>query len=230
MLFKNFNKNRIENSQGKPLRKSFVMKSIMENKCQFKSRMNLGEKLEIVLNFKKLDLFQICNGCRSGGKSYESQNHQNFELREKTFLDVYYFEDVSIVVEYTDASYQDEIHKIEKGFSPLVEKCKRLKRAMRIGTNHGSLSDRIMNRFGDTPFGMVESALEFARVCRQHDYHDFIFSMKASNPLVMMQAYRLLVAEMMKIGWDYPLHLGVTEAGEGEDGRVKSAVALALFY
>lgn len=130
------------------------------------------------------------------------------------------------VIEYNDASYQDEIQKIEEGFSPLVEKCKRLKRAMRIGTNHGSLSDRIMNRFGDTPFGMVESALEFARVCRQHDYHDFMFSMKASNPLVMMQAYRLLVAEMMKIGWDYPLHLGVTEAGEGEDGRVKSAVGI----
>ncbi len=129
-------------------------------------------------------------------------------------------------LEYDDASYQDEIEKIEEGFAPLIEKCKRLKRSMRIGTNHGSLSDRIMNRYGDTPFGMVESALEFARVCRKYDYHEIIFSMKASNPLVMMQAYRLLVAEMIKLGWDYPLHLGVTEAGEGEDGRVKSAVGI----
>lgn len=128
--------------------------------------------------------------------------------------------------EYDDASYADEILKIEEGFAPLVEKCIRLKRAMRIGTNHGSLSDRIMNRYGDTAFGMVESALEFARVCRKMNYHDFMFSMKASNPLVMIQAYRLLVAEMEKLGWDYPLHLGVTEAGAGEDGRVKSAMGI----
>lgn len=125
---------------------------------------------------------------------------------------------------YDDVTYQSEIQRIEEKFSPLVEKCIKLKRAMRIGTNHGSLSDRIMNRYGDTPFGMVESALEFARVCRKLDYHDFIFSMKASNPIVMIQSYRLLVAEMMKLGWDYPLHLGVTEAGEGEDGRIKSSV------
>jgi (E)-4-hydroxy-3-methylbut-2-enyl-diphosphate synthase len=97
---------------------------------------------------------------------------------------------------------------------------------MRIGTNHGSLSDRIMNRFGDTPSGMVESALEFARICRALDYHDFIFSMKASNPQVMIQAYRLLTAAMIELGWNYPLHLGVTEAGEGEDGRVKSAMGI----
>ena len=129
-------------------------------------------------------------------------------------------------LEYDDNSYAQEIEKIEAKFSPLVEKCKTLGRAMRIGTNHGSLSDRIMNRFGDTPAGMVESALEFARVCRAHDYHDLIFSMKASNPKVMIQAYRLLVAEMRKLGWDYPLHLGVTEAGEGEDGRVKSAMGI----
>lgn len=129
-------------------------------------------------------------------------------------------------IEYNDASYAKEIEKIEEKFAPLVEKCKRLKRAMRIGTNHGSLSDRIMNRYGDTPRGMVESALEFARVCRQHDYHDFLFSMKASNPQVMILAYRLLVAEMMTLGWDYPLHLGVTEAGEGEDGRIKSAMGI----
>lgn len=130
------------------------------------------------------------------------------------------------VIEYDDASYAKEIERLDEKFSPLVEKCKKLKRAMRIGTNHGSLSDRIMSRYGDTPDGMVESALEFARVCRKHDYHDIIFSMKASNPQVMIQAYRLLVAAMYRLGWDYPLHLGVTEAGEGEDGRVKSAMGI----
>lgn len=127
---------------------------------------------------------------------------------------------------YDDVLYQAEIEKIEEKFSPLVEKCRKLKKAMRIGTNHGSLSDRIMNRYGDTPFGMVESALEFARVCRKLNYHDIIFSMKASNPIIMIQAYRLLVAEMINLGWDYPLHLGVTEAGEGEDGRIKSCVGM----
>lgn len=129
-------------------------------------------------------------------------------------------------IEYSDESYAKEIEKIEEKFTPLVKKCKQLKRAMRIGTNQGSLSDRIMNRYGDTPRGMVESALEFARICRQNDYHDFIFSMKSSNPQVMILAYRLLVAEMMTLGWDYPLHLGVTEAGEGEDGRIKSAMGI----
>ncbi|MBS0625377.1 MAG: (E)-4-hydroxy-3-methylbut-2-enyl-diphosphate synthase [Verrucomicrobia bacterium] len=130
------------------------------------------------------------------------------------------------VIDYDDAAYALEIEKIEEGFAPLVQLCKRLKKAIRIGTNHGSLSDRIMNRYGDTPRGMVESAFEFARVCRRYDYHDFIFSMKASNPVVMIQAYRLLVAEMKKIDWNYPLHLGVTEAGEGEDGRVKSSIGI----
>jgi (E)-4-hydroxy-3-methylbut-2-enyl-diphosphate synthase len=130
------------------------------------------------------------------------------------------------VIEYDDATYAEEIARIEEKFTPLVEKCKKLKRAMRIGTNHGSLSDRIMSRYGDTPKGMVESALEFTRVARALDYHDMIFSMKASNPQVMIQAYRLLVAEMMALGWDYPLHLGVTEAGEGEDGRVKSSIGI----
>lgn len=130
------------------------------------------------------------------------------------------------VLEYDEASYAEELLKIEEKFVPLIEKCKRLKRAMRIGTNHGSLSDRIMNRYGDTPLGMLESALEFARICRAHHYHDFMFSMKSSNPQVMIQAYRLLVAEMYRLGWDYPLHLGVTEAGQGEDGRVKSAMGI----
>ncbi|KAG8071362.1 hypothetical protein GUJ93_ZPchr0006g44455 [Zizania palustris] len=111
-------------------------------------------------------------------------------------------------------------------FSPLVEKCKQYGRAMRIGTNHGSLSDRIMSYYGDSPRGMVESALEFARICRKLDFHNFVFSMKASNPVIMVQAYRLLVAEMYNLGWDYPLHLGVTEAGEGEDGRMKSAIGI----
>lgn len=128
--------------------------------------------------------------------------------------------------EYDDASYQGEIQKIEEGFTPLVLKCKELKKALRIGTNHGSLSDRIMNRYGDTPKGMVESALEFARVCVKNDFHDIIFSMKSSNPIVMVEAYRLLCAEMDRLGWDYPLHLGVTEAGEGEDGRIKSALGI----
>lgn len=126
----------------------------------------------------------------------------------------------------TPEEYQQELEKIEERFSPLVEKCKRLGRAMRIGTNHGSLSARILSVYGDTPAGMVESAFEFARVCRKMDYHNFLFSMKASNPLVMVQAYRLLSAEMYKGGWDYPLHLGVTEAGEGEDGRMKSALGI----
>lgn len=130
------------------------------------------------------------------------------------------------VLEYDDASYAEEILKIEEKFVPLIEKCKRLKRTMRIGTNHGSLSDRIMNRYGDTPQGMLESALEFARICRKHEYHDFLFSMKSSNPQVMVQAYLLLVAEMYQLGWDYPLHLGVTEAGQGEDGRIKSAMGI----
>ncbi|CAF23464.1 (E)-4-hydroxy-3-methylbut-2-enyl-diphosphate synthase [Candidatus Protochlamydia amoebophila] len=127
---------------------------------------------------------------------------------------------------YDDESYAREIERIEEKFTPLVEKCKRLNRAMRIGTNHGSLSDRIMNRYGDTPFGMVESALEFARICRKNDYHNFLFSMKASNPQVMIQAYRLLTQAMYALEWDYPLHLGVTEAGEGEDGRIKSAMGI----
>jgi (E)-4-hydroxy-3-methylbut-2-enyl-diphosphate synthase len=130
------------------------------------------------------------------------------------------------IIEYDDESYAKELERIETKFTPLVEKCKRLKRSMRIGTNHGSLSDRIMNRYGDTPKGMLESALEFARVCRKNDYHDFMFSMKSSNPKVMIQAYRLLVAEMISLGWNYPLHLGVTEAGEGEDGRIKSAMGI----
>lgn len=132
------------------------------------------------------------------------------------------FEDI----EYTDESYQQELVRIEEKFTPLVLKCKKLNRAMRIGTNHGSLSDRILSRYGDTPEGMVESAMEFIRISRKHDYHSLVVSMKASNTLVMVQAYRLLVATMKENNMDYPLHLGVTEAGDGEDGRIKSAVGI----
>ncbi|MCB1097852.1 MAG: (E)-4-hydroxy-3-methylbut-2-enyl-diphosphate synthase [Verrucomicrobiae bacterium] len=132
------------------------------------------------------------------------------------------------VREYTDDQYEEELSRIEEEFSPLVQLCQKRGVAMRIGTNHGSLSDRIMNRYGDTPKGMVESALEFARIARSHDYHNFLFSMKASNPKVMIEAYRLLVAELALQGddWNYPIHLGVTEAGDGEDGRIKSAIGI----
>jgi (E)-4-hydroxy-3-methylbut-2-enyl-diphosphate synthase len=130
--------------------------------------------------------------------------------------------------EYSDDQYAAELTRIEEKFTPLVKLCKELGRAMRIGTNHGSLSDRIMNRFGDTPLGMVESALEFARIARKNDFHNFKFSMKSSNPKVMIECYRLLVARLGQEGpdWNYPLHLGVTEAGEGEDGRIKSAIGI----
>ncbi|MEM7148057.1 MAG: (E)-4-hydroxy-3-methylbut-2-enyl-diphosphate synthase [Verrucomicrobiota bacterium] len=133
------------------------------------------------------------------------------------------------VREYTDEEYEAEIGRIRERFVPLVKLCKERGVAMRIGTNHGSLSDRIMNRYGDTPLGMVESALEFARIAREEDYHAFVFSMKASNPKVMIEAYRLLAARLAEEpgeGWNYPLHLGVTEAGDGEDGRIKSAIGI----
>ncbi len=144
--------------------------------------------------------------------------------------------------EYTDEQYASELRRIEEKFTPLVLEAKRLKRCLRIGTNHGSLSDRIMNRFGDSPLGMVESALEFAHICRRHDFHNFKFSMKSSNPKVMIECYRLLVARLDQLdeqelksataagtppqSWAYPVHLGVTEAGEGEDGRIKSAIGI----
>ncbi|MEY2520942.1 MAG: (E)-4-hydroxy-3-methylbut-2-enyl-diphosphate synthase [Verrucomicrobiota bacterium] len=132
------------------------------------------------------------------------------------------------IVEYTDEQYAAELERIRERFTPLVKLSKELGRAMRIGTNHGSLSDRIMNRYGDTPLGMVESALEFARIARDLDYHAFVFSMKSSNPKVMINAYRLLVARLREEGddWNYPIHLGVTEAGEGEDARIKSAIGI----
>src|SRR5438105_1380187 len=130
--------------------------------------------------------------------------------------------------EYSDEQYAAELARIRERFIPLVDLCKVRGIAVRIGTNHGSLSDRIMNRYGDTPLGMVESALEFARIARDRDYHAFIFSMKSSNPKVMVNAYRLLVARLAEEGpdWNYPIHLGVTEAGEGEDARIKSAIGI----
>jgi (E)-4-hydroxy-3-methylbut-2-enyl-diphosphate synthase len=132
------------------------------------------------------------------------------------------------IIEYSDEQYAAELTRIRQRFAPLVELCQERGIAMRIGTNHGSLSDRIMNRYGDTPLGMVESALEFARIARDLDYHAFIFSMKSSNPKVMIAAYRLLVARLSEEGadWNYPIHLGVTEAGEGEDARIKSAIGI----
>jgi (E)-4-hydroxy-3-methylbut-2-enyl-diphosphate synthase len=128
------------------------------------------------------------------------------------------------IKEYSDNEYEAELERLEKAFKPLVLKCKHNGVAMRIGTNHGSLSDRIMNRYGDTPLGMVESALEFVRICETYGFRDLVLSMKASNPQVMIQAYRLLAARMAELGMDYPFHLGVTEAGDGEDGRIKSAI------
>jgi (E)-4-hydroxy-3-methylbut-2-enyl-diphosphate synthase len=130
------------------------------------------------------------------------------------------------VHEYSDAAYAEELERLHEAFSPLVLRAKELGRALRIGTNHGSLSDRIMNRYGDTPLGMVESALEFLRIAEGHGFHDMILSMKASNPKVMIEAYRLLVQRMAGEGMHYPLHLGVTEAGDGEDGRIKSAIGI----
>ena len=129
-------------------------------------------------------------------------------------------------IEYSDETYNAELERIKVKFTPLVRICKEYGTAMRIGTNHGSLSDRILSRYGDTPKGMVESAMEFLRICREEDYHEIILSMKASNTRVMVQAYRMLVSEMIKEDMNYPLHLGVTEAGEGEDGRIKSAVGI----
>lgn len=129
-------------------------------------------------------------------------------------------------IDYTDNAYEAELERIRKRFTPLVKICKEYGTAMRIGTNHGSLSDRILSRYGDTPLGMVESALEFLRICEDNNYYDIVLSMKASNTQVMVEAYRLLVQKMIETNRNYPLHLGVTEAGDGEDGRIKSAVGI----
>jgi (E)-4-hydroxy-3-methylbut-2-enyl-diphosphate synthase len=159
----------------------------------------------------------------SPAAAMEAANHvEKVRINPGNFADSRQF----AIREYTDLEYEQELERIEERFAPLVLKCKSLGVAMRVGTNHGSLSDRIMNRFGDTPLGMVESALEFLRICEKHGYPDVILSMKASNPKVMIQAYRLLVARMDQIGMTFPLHLGVTEAGNDEDGRIKSAVGI----
>ncbi len=130
------------------------------------------------------------------------------------------------VKEYSDSEYNEELERLHEAFSPIVLKCREYGRAMRIGTNHGSLSDRILNRYGDTPLGMCESALEFIRIAESHNFHDIVLSMKASNPKVAIQAYRLMVHKMDEEGMAYPLHLGVTEAGDGDDARVKSAIGI----
>ena len=148
---------------------------------------------------------------------------EKVRINPGTYIDKKKFEHI----EYTDAEYTEEIDRIRQRFTPLIKICKEYGTAMRIGTNHGSLSDRIMSRYGDTPMGMVESAMEFLRVARAEDYHNIVLSMKSSNPLVMVQAYRLLVRQMeQEFGVIYPLHLGVTEAGDGEDGRIKSAIGI----
>ena len=148
---------------------------------------------------------------------------EKVRINPGNYADKKRFEDI----EYTDASYEAELDRIRQKFSPLVKICKEYGTAMRIGTNHGSLSDRIMSRYGDTPLGMVESALEFLRICEDLSYYDIVLSMKSSNPQVMVQAYRLLVQKLDEEGFKpYPLHLGVTEAGDGEDGRIKSSVGI----
>jgi (E)-4-hydroxy-3-methylbut-2-enyl-diphosphate synthase len=153
----------------------------------------------------------------------EAANHvEKVRINPGNFSDAKAFK----IREYSDTQYREEIDRIEERFTPLVLKLKRLGRALRIGTNHGSLSDRILNRYGDTPDGMVESALEFVRICERNGYRDIILSMKASNPKIMIAAYRLLAARMAAENMDYPFHLGVTEAGDGEDGRIKSAIGM----
>src|SRR5690606_20654982 len=148
---------------------------------------------------------------------------EKVRINPGNYADKKRFEDIA----YTDASYEAELERIRQKFTPLVKICKEYGTAMRIGTNHGSLSDRIMSRYGDTPLGMVESALEFLRICEDLGYYDIVLSMKASNPQIMVQAYRLLVQKLDAEGLKpYPLHLGVTEAGDGEDGRIKSSVGI----
>jgi (E)-4-hydroxy-3-methylbut-2-enyl-diphosphate synthase len=147
---------------------------------------------------------------------------EKVRINPGNFIDKKKFE----LLEYTDSDYQEELDKIRAKFTPLVNICKEYGTALRIGTNHGSLSDRILSRYGDTPFGMVESAMEFLTIARDLNYHQIVLSMKASNTHVMVEAYRLLVSRMMEEGMNYPLHLGVTEAGDGEDGRIKSAVGI----
>ena len=183
---------------------------------------NIGE-IRRVLRAKGVRVPLVADIHFSPAAAMEAADHvEKVRINPGNFADSKRF----AIREYTDAQYTGELRRIEERFAPLVHKCKARGISMRIGTNHGSLSDRIMNRFGDTPLGMVESALEFALICGRYDYHDLIFSMKASNPKVMIQAYRLLAARLTALGLDYPFHLGVTEAGNGEDGRIKSAIGI----
>jgi (E)-4-hydroxy-3-methylbut-2-enyl-diphosphate synthase len=183
----------------------------------------IGE-IKRLLRARGIDVPLVADIHFSPAAAMEAAEHADkVRVNPGNFADQKFFR----VREYTDEDYAAEIERIEERFTPLLLKCQQRGVAMRIGSNHGSLSDRIMNRYGDTPAGMVESALEFVRIARKHDYHDIVLSMKASNPKVMIQAYRLLVARMDEEGIDpYPLHLGVTEAGLGEDGRIKSAVGI----
>ena len=184
-----------------------------ENLANIKNELRLrGYKTPLVA-----DIHYTPNAAETAAKIVEK-----VRINPGNYADKKKFEEI----DYTDESYNNELLRIEEKFTPLVQICKQNNTSMRIGTNHGSLSDRILSRYGDTPKGMVESALEFIRICRKHDYHNIVISMKASNTRVMVYAYRLLVNEMIKEGMKYPLHLGVTEAGEGEDGRIKSAVGI----
>src|SRR5262249_38773129 len=183
----------------------------------------IGE-IKRLLRARGIDVPLVADIHFSPAAAMEAAEHADkVRVNPGNFADQKFFR----VREYTAEDYAAEIERIEERFTPLVLKCQQRGVAMRIGSNHGSLSDRIMNRYGDTPAGMVESALEFVRIARKHDYHDIVLSMKASNPKVMIQAYRLLVARMDEEGIDpYPLHLAVTEAGLGEDGRIEWAVGI----
>ena len=187
---------------------------------------NEAKNLELIKNELKLRGFNtpICADIHftPNAAEFAARVIEKVRVNPGNYADKKKFE----VFDYTDSAYESELERIRKRFTPLVKICKEYGTAMRIGTNHGSLSDRILSRYGDTPLGMVESALEFLRICEENNYFNIVISMKASNTQVMVQAYRLLVAKMMETNRNYPLHLGVTEAGDGEDGRIKSAVGI----
>src|SRR5439155_12483034 len=187
-----------------------------------KDARNLGE-IKRRLRDRGIDVPLVADIHFSPEAALEAANHvEKVRVNPGNYADTRKFAQRS----YTDDEYSAELTRIEERFAPLVRKCRASKIAMRIGTNHGSLSDRIMNRFGDTPEGMVESALEFVHICEKYGYRDVILSMKASNVKVMIAAYRLLAARMAALGMTYPFHLGVTEAGNGEDGRIKSTIGI----
>ncbi|MCL4541127.1 MAG: (E)-4-hydroxy-3-methylbut-2-enyl-diphosphate synthase, partial [Chloroflexi bacterium] len=187
-----------------------------------KAAQNLGE-IRKVLRQRGIAAPLVADIHFSPEAALEAANHvEKVRINPGNYADSRKF----AVREYTDEEYRAELERIETRFAPLVLKCKARRIAMRIGTNHGSLSDRIVNRYGDTPEGMVESALEFIRICEKYGYYDVVISMKASNPKVMIAAYRLLAARMADLGMTYPFHLGVTEAGNGEDARIKSAIGI----